>query len=88
MSSATHAPGRWAPADPQQPLTLLTACRYYSITPFLPKSVCCSPHPYCFLPLFCLRLTVAEVAAGGAVLLHQIALAVAIALASPGRTDK
>lgn len=33
-SSAMHAP-----ADPQQPLTLLIACRYDSITPFLSGTV-------------------------------------------------
>lgn len=35
-----------------------------------------------------LNLTVTEITAGGAVLLHQASLAVAIAPASPGWTDK
>lgn len=35
-----------------------------------------------------LNLTVTEITAGGAVLLHQASLAVAIAPAGPGRTDK
>ena len=46
---------------------------------FLPLDRCCFLLP---------RLTVTEITAGGAVLLHQLALAVAIAFPSPGRADK
>lgn len=38
--------------------------------------------------LLLLSLTVTEITAGGAVLLHQLALAVAIAFPSPSRTDE
>lgn len=41
-----------------------------------------------FFFLLLLNLTVTEITAGGAVLLHQASLAVAIAPAGPGWTDK
>lgn len=44
-----------------------------------------APPPPAFLLL---DLTVTEITAGGAVLLHQASLAVAITPASPGGTDK
>lgn len=48
--------------------------------PSFPLDCCCS--------LLLLCLTVTEITAGGAVLLHQLTLAVAIAFPSPSRTDK
>lgn len=52
----------------------------------VPQQLLCCANPLFFSLL--LNLTVTEITAGGAVLLHQASLAVAIAPAGPGRTDK
>lgn len=64
----------------QQLLTLLNWEKSFSFFPPLSFSG--------WLLLLLLCLTVTEITAGGAVLLHKLSLAVAIAFASPGRTDK
>lgn len=56
-----------------------TAAQLKESSPLFPLDCCC---------LLLLRLTITEITAGWAVLLHQLALAVAIAFPSPGRTDK
>lgn len=63
------------------PLQILAALRFLhftSLSLFFKIPTACG----------CFSLTVAEVTAGGAVLLHQAALAVTVAPASPGRTDE